>query len=101
MKIIFFQYYKASGRVRPPTFLFDNHIADRNVYNEDYLDFVFPRLAKQPDNMQKYVFPSMCIGYEGLYRAFQYLQTFKKDPSSPTFWSENFSYEYFLINLSE
>lgn len=35
----------------------------------------------------------MCIGYEGLYRAFQYLQTFKKDPSSPTFWSENFSYD--------
>jgi hypothetical protein len=51
--------------------------------------------------MQKYVFPSICIGYEGLYTAFQYLQTFKKDPSSPTFWSENFSYEYFLINLSE
>jgi hypothetical protein len=44
--------------------------------------------------MQKYVFPSISIGYEGLYRAFQYLQQFKKDPSNSSFLSENFSFEY-------
>jgi hypothetical protein len=44
--------------------------------------------------MQKFVFPSMCIGYEGLYRAFQYLQQFKKDPTNPSFLYENFSFEY-------
>lgn len=88
------KHYKVSGKTRPPTFLLDSHIADRNVYNEDYLDYVFPRLAKQPDNMTKYVFPSMCIGYEGLYRAFQYLQQFKKDSSNSSFLSENFSFEY-------
>lgn len=88
-----FKYCKNSSKVRPPTFLFDQHIADRNVKNEDYLDYVFSRLAKQPDNMQKYVFPSMCIGYEGLFRAFQYLQQFKKDPSNFSYLSENFSSE--------
>ena len=87
------KHNKVSGRIRPPTFLLDLHIADRNVYNEDYLDYIFARLAKQPDNMQKFVFPSMCIGYEGLYRAFQYLQQFKKDPSNASFLAENFSFE--------
>lgn len=85
------QYCKQSHKLRPPTFLFDNHIADRSVRNEDYLDYIFPRLAKQPDNMQKYIFPSMCIGYEGLFRAFQHLQQFKKNPSDSSFLSENFS----------
>lgn len=91
---IHIKYYKVSGKIRPPTFLLDSHIADRNVYNEDYLDYIFSRLAKQPDNLQKYIFPSMCIGYEGLYRAMQYLQQFKKDPSNSSFLSENFSFEY-------
>lgn len=87
------QYCKTSGKLRPPTYLFDQHIADRNVNNEAYLDYIYHRLAKHPENMQNYVFPSMCIGYEGLYRAFQYLQTFKKDPSNASFLSENFSFD--------
>jgi hypothetical protein len=35
---------------------------------------MYSNLPKLPINLSKYVFPSICIGYEGLFKAFQFLQ---------------------------
>jgi hypothetical protein len=53
---------------------FDELVAFRTVASEDYIDFIYKNLPKLPVNLGKYVFPSMCIGYEGLFKAFQFLE---------------------------
>lgn len=39
----------------------------------------------------------MCIGYEGLFHAFQFLQKYRTDPQVDSFKSTEFSYEYAKI----
>jgi len=58
------------------------------------LDFQYYNVEKSHQNGSGYIFPSLCVGYDGLYRAFQHLQTFRKDHENDSFLSENFSYEY-------
>lgn len=57
------------------------------------MDFQYYNVEKAQYNASGYVFPSLCVGYDGFYRAFQHLQTLKKDSEHDSFLSENFSYE--------
>ena len=40
---------------------------------------MYMNLPKIPETNTKYIFPSMCVGYEGLWKAFQFLQKYKED----------------------
>jgi hypothetical protein len=57
------------------------------VKNEEFFDFQYYNVEKAGNNSTGFVFPSLCVGYEGLYKAFQHLQTFKKDQQSDSFVS--------------
>ena len=78
----------------PLRLFFDQLVAYRDVGSEDYLDYIYYNLPKLPENQSRYVFPSMCIGYEGLFRAFQFLQKYRNDPQNSSFLSKEFSIEY-------
>ena len=65
----------------------------RSLDNEAFLDYLYYNIPKEPLNLTKYVFPSMCIGYEGLFRAFQFLQKYRSDPSDSSFLIKEFSIE--------
>lgn len=91
------QYCKSTGKVRPYTALFHRQASERTVENEEFLDFQYYNIEKALNNASGYIFPSLCVGYDGLYRAFQHLQAFKDDPTNSSFLSSNFSYEYFDI----
>ena len=67
--------------------------ANRSLDNETFLDFLYYNLPKSPNNLTKYVFPSMCIGYEGLFRAFQFLQKYRFNSENSSFLSKEFSIE--------
>lgn len=97
MKYSFFliQYYKSKNAIKPLRIGFDEMIAYRNVGNEDYLDFIYYNLPRTPENLTKYIFPSMCIGYEGLFRAFQFLQK-QKSTEKDSFLIKEFTVEYNL-----
>jgi hypothetical protein len=73
--------------VRPYTAFFHRQVTERTVENEEFLDFQYYNVEKTQYNAAGYVFPSLCVGYDGLYRAFQHLQTFKKDNQSDSFIS--------------
>ena len=67
--------------------------AFRSLDNEVFLDYLYYNLPKEPLNLTKYVFPSMCIGYEGLFRAFQFLQKYRSDSTNSSFLIKEFSIE--------
>jgi hypothetical protein len=94
------QYCKNHGKVRPYTAFFHRQATERTVENEEFLDYQYYFVEKTHTNSSGYVFPSLCVGYEGLYRAFQHLQQFKADPSNSSFASENFSYEYSFLKIA-
>ena len=98
-KMLSIQYCKAHKKVRPYTALFDQQRSERTVENEEFLDFQYYNIEKPITNMSGYTFPSLCVGYEGLYNAFRHLQLFKQDPNNDSFASYNFSYEYDLNYL--
>jgi hypothetical protein len=54
---------------------------------------MYYNLPKTPENLTKYIFPSMCIGYEGLFRAFQFLQKEQKLSGKDSFYLRDFSFE--------
>ena len=91
------QYCKTYGKVRPFTALFHRQVTERTIANEDFLDFQYYNVEKKWTNDSGYTFPSLCVGYDGLYRSFQHLQKYKADPNNDSFFSENFSYEYILL----
>lgn len=57
------------------------------IEHEKYLDFLYYKLARLPINLTGYTIPSMCIGYEGLWRAFQFLQ--KNRPADKKAWTNS------------
>ena len=73
--------------------LFHRQHSERIVENEEFLDYQYYNVEKTPTNFTGYVFPSLCVGYDSLYRAFQHLQQFKKDSQNDSFQSEQFTYE--------
>jgi hypothetical protein len=79
--------------VRPYTAIFDPLVTDRIIENEQLIDFQYYDVEKDHYNRRGYVFPSLCVGYDCFYRAFQHLSKFKAD-NSTSFASERFSYEY-------
>ena len=87
------QTYQEGNKLKPLMLGFDLLNAFRTVDNEAYIDYLYYRLPKQPQNLRKYVFPSMCIGYEGLFRAFQFLQKYRDDAGDSSFYMKEFSYE--------
>ena len=85
--------------MRPYTALFHRQASERTVENEEVLDFQYYNVEKASTNGSGYVFPSLCVGYDGLYKAFQHLQTFKADSANDSFLSEKFSHEYISPDL--
>ena len=81
------KYCKNQGKVRPFTALFHRQATERTIENEEFLDFQYYNVEKAWYNASGYTFPSFCVGYEGLYKAFQHLQQFKADPTSDSFYS--------------
>lgn len=76
-----------NNKNKPYTAFFDRQITERTVNNEEWIDFQYYNVEKANVNGTGYVFPSLCVGYEGLYKAFQHLQKFKKDQQSDAFAS--------------
>lgn len=66
--------------------------------NEEFIDFQYYNVEKIRSNASGYVFPSFCVGYDGLYNVFRHLQQFKKEHESDLFNFENFTYEYGMFN---
>lgn len=66
--------YNSNNTEKPLRIGFDLSIANRTIDAEDNIDFMYTNLPKLPDNITGYIFPNMCIGYEGLWKAFQFLQ---------------------------
>ena len=85
--------FNEKGALKPLRLSFDLMNAFRKVDSEEYLDYMYYNLPKMPEFNVKYTFPSMCVGYEGLFKAFQFLQKYKTDSESSSFLSKNFSYE--------
>lgn len=85
--------FNERGALKPLRLSFDLMNAYRTVDSEEYLDFMYNNLPRIPESQTKYIFPSMCVGYEGLFKAFQFLQKYKADSSNDSFLSKNFSYE--------
>lgn len=54
-------------------------VSERGSHNEKVIDFLYYYLPRQPSNFSTYTLPSMCIGYEGLFKAFQFLSKLKTD----------------------
>jgi hypothetical protein len=52
------------------------------ISHENDIDFLYYNLPRQPENLTRYNFPSMCIGYEGLFKAFQFLRQYKDNKDS-------------------
>lgn len=85
--------FNEKGALKPLRLSFDLMNAFRSVDSEDYLDYLYYNLPRVPESQVKYIFPSTCVGYEGLFKAFQFLQKYRMDPSNDSFLSKNFSYE--------
>lgn len=77
--------YKNNNQFKPLMLGFDLMNAHRSIDNEVFLDYLYYNLPQSPSNQRKYVFPSTCIGYEGLFRAFQFLQKHRQDPDNDSF----------------
>jgi len=77
---------------------FDLSITNRLANSEDEVDFIYYNLPKLPINKVGYTFPSMCIGYESLFRAFRFLQNFRQNKDNNSFLSKEFSTEYISHN---
>lgn len=73
--------------VKPYTAFFHRQISERTFNNEEFIDFQYYNVEKALANDSGYTFPSLCVGYDGLFKAFQYLQKFKKDSQNDTFAS--------------
>jgi hypothetical protein len=82
---------KVNNTAIPLRLGFDELVAYRNVGDEDYVDFMYNNLPKLPINLSKYVFPSLCIGYEGLFKAFQFLFKENKVIGSDVLHAKEFS----------
>lgn len=67
--------------MKPPVFFFDRSNYYRKVEHEKIIDYQFYQLPRKPDNHGNYVFPSMCIGYEALFKVYSYLAKYRKDHS--------------------
>lgn len=80
--------------MRPFTALFHRQASERTVENEEFIDFQYYNVEKARTNASGYVFPSFCVGYDGLYNVFRHLQQFKKEHESDLFNFENFTWEY-------
>ena len=61
---------------------FDLSNSFRSVENEAFLDYLYYNLPKEPNNLTKYIFPSMYIWYEGRFKTLRFLQKYREDPTN-------------------
>lgn len=87
------EYSSRLNKPKPFTALFHRQHSERTVENEEFLDYQYYYVEKTPTNSSGYVFPSYCVGYEGLYAVYRHLQQFRRDPEDELFNFEDFTYE--------
>jgi hypothetical protein len=65
----------------------------RNVENEAFIDLQFYNIPRELNTYNMYKFPSMLIGYDGVFNAYRYLSRFSpfKDLTADHFSSDQFT----------
>lgn len=91
-------FYKKKGILKPPVFFYDRSNFYRKIEHEEIIDYQFYQLPRKPDNSCNYVFPSMCIGYESLFKVYLYLSKYRKDHSNDYKEKTRFAEEYLFNN---
>lgn len=85
--------FNEKNAIKPLRLSFDLMKAYHKIDNEEYLDYLYCNLPRMPESQIKYEFPSICVGYEGLFKAFQFLNQYKTEGARDSFLSKDFSYE--------